>query len=131
MLTPLAFDPGRPFPHISNLSLNLAVVIRDANGVEHFARIKVPDSLPQLVPVTAASPKRKLRRPGKRIALVWLEQVIAANLAALFPGMEVVEAIRSTSPATPRWPSRNWRRRTCSRPSKRACASGGSAASCG
>jgi polyphosphate kinase len=92
VLTPLAFDPGRPFPHISNLSLNLAVVIRDANGIEHFARIKVPDSLPQLVPITAASPKRKLRRPGKRIALVWLEQVIGANLAALFPGMEVVDS---------------------------------------
>lgn len=92
VLTPLAFDPGRPFPHISNLSLNLAVVIRDANGVEHFARIKVPDSLPQLVPITAASPKRKLRRPGKKITLVWLEQIIASNLAALFPGMEVVES---------------------------------------
>ena len=92
VLTPLAFDPGRPFPHISNLSLNLAVAIRDANKVEHFARIKVPDSLPQLVRVAALDSKRKFRRPGKRIALVWLEEVIAANLAALFPGMEVVES---------------------------------------
>ncbi len=50
VLTPLAFDPGRPFPHISNLSLNLAVVIRDAQGTEHFARVKVPNTLPQLVP---------------------------------------------------------------------------------
>src|SRR5437868_6670759 len=47
VLTPLAFDPGRPFPHISNLSLNLAVLIRDQNGEEHFARVKVPNSLPQ------------------------------------------------------------------------------------
>ena len=47
-LTPLAFDPGRPFPHISNLSLNLAVVLRDANGVEHFARVKIPDSFRNL-----------------------------------------------------------------------------------
>ncbi len=52
-LTPLAFDPGRPFPHISNLSLNLAVLIRDHQGVEHFARVKVPDSLPQLVPLNS------------------------------------------------------------------------------
>ncbi|MBS1873076.1 MAG: polyphosphate kinase 1 [Acidobacteria bacterium] len=92
VLTPLAFDPGRPFPHISNLSLNLAVLIRDANNVEHFARIKVPDSLPQLVPVTAPAPKRKLRRAPKRSSVVWLEQVIAENLASLFPGMEVVES---------------------------------------
>ncbi len=92
VLTPLAFDPGRPFPHISNLSLNLAVLIRDANGTEHFARIKVPDSLPQLVPVTTPGPKRKIRRPGRRVAMMWLEEVIAANLAALFPGMEVVDS---------------------------------------
>ena len=51
VLTPLAFDPGRPFPHISNLSLNLAVQIRDRQGEEHFARVKVPDTLPQFVPV--------------------------------------------------------------------------------
>ena len=92
-LTPLAFDPGRPFPHISNLSLNLAVVLRDARGVEHFARVKIPDSLPQLVPVTAA-PKSPSR--GKAVVkeqlMVWIEQVITANLAALFPGMEIVEA---------------------------------------
>src|SRR5215470_16776640 len=50
VLTPLAFDPGRPFPHISNLSLNLAILIRDKEGEEHFARLKVPDTLPQLVP---------------------------------------------------------------------------------
>ena len=47
VLTPLAFDPGRPFPHISNLSLNLAVAVRDDKGVERFARVKVPDTLPQ------------------------------------------------------------------------------------
>src|SRR5208283_305878 len=55
VLTPLAFDPGRPFPHISNLSLNLAVLIRDAEGEERFARVKVPDSLPQLVRLNAAA----------------------------------------------------------------------------
>ena len=90
VLTPLAFDPGRPFPHISNLSLNLAVLIRDARGVEHFARIKVPDTLPQLVPVTR--PRKKAgKRAARDEAFVWLEEAIAANLATLFPGMEVLE----------------------------------------
>src|SRR5271154_6151355 len=51
VLTPLAFDPGRPFPHISNLSLNIAVAVREPGGPEHFARVKVPDTLPQLLPV--------------------------------------------------------------------------------
>jgi polyphosphate kinase len=92
VLTPLAFDPGRPFPHISNLSLNLAVLIRDRAGTEHFARVKVPDSLPQLVAVNGTSkPKAKGSRHG-RVELVWLEQVIAAHLGALFPGMEVLES---------------------------------------
>ena len=93
VLTPLAFDPGRPFPHISNLSLNLAVLIRDARGVEHFARIKVPDSLPQLVSITRPR-KKGIKRNRKRSkeTFVWMEEVIAANLKALFPGMEIVEA---------------------------------------
>ena len=51
VLTPLAFDPGRPFPHISSLSLNLAVVVKDSRGVTHFARVKVPDTLPPLARV--------------------------------------------------------------------------------
>jgi polyphosphate kinase len=93
VLTPLAFDPGRPFPHISNLSLNLAVVIRDQEGHEHFARIKVPDSLPQLVPVSQSpNPKNRHKRTPRKIDMVWLEQVISAHLQKLFPGMQVVEA---------------------------------------
>jgi polyphosphate kinase len=92
VLTPLAFDPGRPFPHISNLSLNLAVLIRDPLGQERFARVKVPDSLPQLVPVNVSPKADTAKRRTRRIDLVWLEQVISANLAALFPGMEVLEA---------------------------------------
>ena len=91
VLTPLAFDPGRPFPHISNLSLNLAVLIRDKDGVEHFARVKVPDSLPQFVPLKR--PRKKSRkRPPREETFVWLEQVISANLPALFRGMDVIEA---------------------------------------
>ena len=93
VLTPLAFDPGRPFPHISNLSLNLAVLIRDRQGNDHFARVKVPDSLPQLVTVNRSTKaKGKRKRPAKKIDLVWLEQVIAAHLPSLFPGMKVLEA---------------------------------------
>jgi polyphosphate kinase len=93
VLTPLAFDPGRPFPHISNLSLNLALTIRDRSGHEKFARLKVPDSLPQLVPLSPTpKPKSKRDSKPKRTDLVWLEQVIAANLPALFPGMEIVQA---------------------------------------
>jgi polyphosphate kinase len=93
VLTPLAFDPGRPFPHISNLSLNLAVIIRDGGGEEHFARVKIPGTLPQLVPLTKTGAARSAhRRPPRRTELVWIEQLIAANLQSLFPGMEVVEA---------------------------------------
>jgi len=92
VLTPLAFDPGRPFPHISNLSLNLAVVIEDQEGAQHFARIKVPDSLPQLVPV-GSQPKAKAGKPApKRMDLVWLEQVVSEHLPSLFPGLRVIEA---------------------------------------
>jgi polyphosphate kinase len=93
-LTPLAFDPGRPFPHISNLSLNLAVLLRGSEGDEHFARVKIPDTLPQLLLLSMA-PKVKSRAkkpPIKEQVFVWLEQLIIANLGALFPGMEILEA---------------------------------------
>jgi polyphosphate kinase len=80
VLTPLAVDSGRPFPYISNLSLNLAVMVRDAAaGRMHFARIKVPPLLPRFVPFAEGR------------CFVPLEEVIAANLGQLFPGMEIVE----------------------------------------
>jgi polyphosphate kinase len=93
VLTPLALDPGHPFPHISNLSLNLAVLVRDKQGVDHFARIKVPDTLSRLVPVkrSSGSVKKDGTVPYDHY-FVWLEQVIAANLDLLFPGMSVVES---------------------------------------
>jgi len=93
VLTPLAFDPGHPFPHISNLSLNLAVLIRDEEHQQRFARIKVPTTLPRLVPIKRSS--GSVRKDGTvpyHHYFVWLEQVIAANLDALFPGMEIVDA---------------------------------------
>jgi polyphosphate kinase len=92
VLTPLAFDPGRPFPHISNLSLNLALLIKDESGHERFARVKVPDSLPQLIPLNGTPPAGRKRARPKRTELVWLEDVIAAHLSALFPGTEILQS---------------------------------------
>jgi len=90
VLTPLALDAGRPFPHISNLSLNLAVLLRDESGRELFARVKVPSSLPRLVPVPP--PAKGGDRGARAVYVVWLEQLIAAKLDELFPGMEILES---------------------------------------
>ena len=91
VLTPLALDPGHPFPHISNLSLNLAIVIRNAKGNEKIARLKVPGTLPRLVPIKRSSgATRKDGTIAFHHYFVWLEQLIAANVGALFPGMEVL-----------------------------------------
>lgn len=93
VLTPLGFDPGHPFPHISNLSLNLAILIRDQENIERFARIKVPDSFPRLVPLKRSSGGvRKNGTVPHHHYFVFLEQLIAANLEELFPGMQVIEA---------------------------------------
>ncbi|MCP4424522.1 MAG: polyphosphate kinase 1 [Chloroflexi bacterium] len=91
VLTPLAFDPGHPFPHISNLSLNLAVEIHDPDTDEtHFARVKVPSTLPRFIPLKPFDPDGLVQPSVQKFAL--LEQVIAANLDRLFPGMEIVAA---------------------------------------
>ena len=93
VLTPLAFDPGHPFPHISNLSLNLAIVIRDEQGQERFARLKIPDTLARLVPLKRSSgAARKDGTIPYHHYFTWLEQIITANIGTLFPGMEVVSA---------------------------------------
>jgi polyphosphate kinase len=79
VLTPLAVDPGHPFPYISNLSLSLAVRVRDPEReAELFARVKVPKSLPRWVPI------------GRPNHFVPLEDVIGANLGSLFPGLQVL-----------------------------------------
>ena len=78
VLTPLAVDPGHPFPYISNLSLSIAVVLRGLDGEEKFARVKVPKILPRWVPLTEPN------------AFVPLEEVIGANLESLFPGVELL-----------------------------------------
>lgn len=93
VLTPLALDPGHPFPHISNLSLNFAIVIRDKKGNEKFARLKVPDTLPRFIPIKRSSGgERKDGTIPYHHYFVLLDQVIAANLNDLFPGLEVVSA---------------------------------------
>jgi polyphosphate kinase len=93
VLTPLGVDPGHPFPHISNKSLNLAVVVRDPTHGELFARLKVPSTLRRLVPVRLGTRERTRATRGsvhQQYAYVWLEQVIAAHLDQLFPGMQIV-----------------------------------------
>ena len=90
VLTPLAVDPSHPFPYISGLSLNLAVILRNPrSGKEHFARVKVPDSLPWLVTV----PGRELGATDKAAgsAVIPLEVVIGQHLDHLFPGMDILE----------------------------------------
>ena len=91
VLTPFASDPSRPFPHISNLSLNLAVQVRDPKtGDLRFARVKVPPPLSRLVPLKRFD-LDQLSTPSVQ-KFVWSEEVIAANLDRLFPGMEIVAA---------------------------------------
>ncbi|MEJ2746736.1 MAG: polyphosphate kinase 1 [Anaerolineae bacterium] len=91
VLTPLAFDPGHPFPHISNLSLNLAVEILDPDTEEtHFARVKVPSTLPRLVSLKPYDPSELIQPSVQKF--VFMEQIIAANLDRLFPGMKIVAA---------------------------------------
>jgi len=91
VLTPLAVDPAHPFPFVSGLSLNLAVTVKqpDDSG-QHFARVKVPDNVDRFVELDA--------RPGadesagtKEVRFLPMEELIAAFLTALFPGMEIVE----------------------------------------
>jgi polyphosphate kinase len=92
VLTPLGVDRSHPFPHISNRSLNLAVTLRDPAVGELFARIKVPATLRRLVqvPLPGRSAHRIDLSAPKRYALIWLEELIAAHLDMLFPGMTVV-----------------------------------------
>ncbi|ALO65974.1 polyphosphate kinase [Arthrobacter alpinus] len=89
ILTPLAVDPAHPFPYISGLSLNLAVVVRNpVSDKELFARLKVPDLLPRLVGLDGP---RAGTVPGRVARFIPLEEVIAQHLDQLFPGMEIVE----------------------------------------
>ncbi|MCO6449981.1 MAG: polyphosphate kinase 1 [Caldilineales bacterium] len=95
-LTPLAFDPGHPFPHISNLSMNLAVVVNDPNHGERFARLKVPGIFPRLLRIPTEDRADVFESLGlsdvRANNFVWIEEAIANNLDLLFPGLDVIAA---------------------------------------
>ncbi len=91
VVTPLAVDPGHPFPFLSNLSLSLAVEARDPETKERkFARIKVPEILPRFVPLEGFDPAHAGSAPDGPADFLPLEQLLAANLDDLFPGMEIL-----------------------------------------
>lgn len=96
VLTPLAVDPAHPFPYISGLSLNLAVIIRNPNtGKDRFARVKIPPLLPRFIAVDSEGrPYRPEDVPADESGITTylpLEEVVGAHLETLFPGMEVIE----------------------------------------
>ncbi|MDR0615885.1 MAG: polyphosphate kinase 1 [Synergistaceae bacterium] len=94
-LTPLAFDPSHPFPHISGLSINIAIVMTDEKKRELFARLKIPESFPRLLQLPAEA-AGKMEKMGLRRAtsekFVWIEDLVKENLDSLFPGMKIVES---------------------------------------
>lgn len=86
VLTPLAVDPAHPFPFVSGLSLNLAITVKSpADGVEHFARVKVPDNVDRFIRLDSTTDG------VETIRFLPMEELIGAFLPALFPGMEIVE----------------------------------------
>jgi len=89
VLTPLAFDSSHPFPFISNLSLNLAIIVRDHNNKEFFARVKVPTNLFSRL-IRVPEPDGTTRNDDSEVHFVYLEEIIAAHLDMLFPGLETV-----------------------------------------
>ena len=95
-LTPLAFDPSHPFPHISNLSLNLAVVGKDPERGECFARVKIPNIFPRLVRIPSEDVVNESDQFGLTNSaannFVWIEEILAANLDLLFPGITILAA---------------------------------------
>jgi polyphosphate kinase len=92
VLTPLAVDPGHPFPFLSNLSLNLAVEVKNPEtGETKFARVKVPQAMPRLLAVRELVEGKKKVRPEKAEFLL-LESLIQANLGELFPGLEIASS---------------------------------------
>ncbi|HDD62653.1 MAG TPA: polyphosphate kinase 1 [Chloroflexi bacterium] len=106
-LTPLAFDPGHPFPHISNLSMNLAVVVHDPKHGQRFARLKVPKIYSRLIAIPSEETADEFQELGlddrSSTIFVWVEEVVKANLDLLFPGLKIKAAypFRVTRDADP------------------------------
>jgi polyphosphate kinase len=94
VLTPLAFDPGRPFPYISNLSLSFAILVQKPNGDKHFARVKIPSILPRLLRIDELLPASNRSGNSFCAKFVWIDDLIEHNLQKLFPGLEVIQAHR-------------------------------------
>ncbi len=95
-LTPLAIDPAHPFPHISNLSLNLAIIIEDPEHGEKFARLKIPDLVPRLIQIPVLDKPGHFNTPESNspqtVNFVFVEDLIAANLDMLFQSLKVKAA---------------------------------------
>jgi polyphosphate kinase len=93
VLTPLAFDPGRPFPYISNLSLSFAIQVEKPNGQLHFARLKIPSILPRIINVDdILRGKPDLPKSDFSTNLIWIDDLIKNNLPSLFPGLKIISA---------------------------------------
>lgn len=92
VLTPLAFDPGRPFPYISNLSLSFALLIKKPTGEKHFARVKVPGIIPRLLRIDNIVKSKPKNGSNGSYKFVWIDDLIKSNLSLLFPGLEILEA---------------------------------------
>jgi polyphosphate kinase len=91
VLTPLAIGAGHPFPHISSQSLNLAVLVRDSKGEKRLAHLEVPDRLERLLPLSSLpTGDRQGGKVERRYVFTWLEQVIRAHVAELFPGQAIL-----------------------------------------
>jgi polyphosphate kinase len=91
LLIPLPLGVGHSFPHISNLYLNLAVVLQDRKGNERWMRLQVPDALPRLFPVKRSSGKsNKSGKSSSNDSFIWLEQIITANLEEIFPDEKIL-----------------------------------------
>ena len=134
VLTPLAVDPGHPFPFSSNLSLSLAVEARDPDTKERkFARVKVPESLPRFVPLEPLSGGHPHGSPAPDAAheFLPLEQLIAANLEDLFPGMEMLGCFPFRVTRDMDLEILRRRPTTCCRSSTARCGGGASGPACG
>ncbi|MDX1699378.1 MAG: polyphosphate kinase 1, partial [Melioribacteraceae bacterium] len=93
VLTPLAFDPGRPFPYISNLSLSFAIQISISGNEQHFARVKIPNILPRLLRLDKILKLKGIKKNNDQYAkFIWLEDLIRENLKFLFPEVSVIKA---------------------------------------
>ncbi len=92
LLIPLPLDQSHPFPHISNLYLNLAVVLRNRKGHLKLMRLQIPEALPRLFPFQDSSGNTDKKSKTSYYYFIWLEQIITAYLPEVFPDMEVVAA---------------------------------------